>query len=421
MSRLWKVGGLVAYKALSECVSKLAAFFILLLAARFLPPEAFGILSLGFLSGWLLGVASDFGLQIYLAREVSHLQGAGSSLFWPLFRWRLGAALLGLVILSACSVWFDWPGETAAFLLVTAAQLEAAVTEFVFHYFRGLERSELESSLQLAIRPAMVAAVGAGLIVHPGLLTVGLILCTVSTLGLVAALIVSRGLDLGSARSAPEVQSLRLGDSFREIAPIGFGILFSGLYFRVDLYLVEAWVGLQAVGLYNAVYRLVDALRLVPAAVLAVVFPRLCRETSTRTLVRVAVPLLIAASGLLLLLEWQAETVVRLTFGSRYLAAVPAFRILLLAVPLLYMNYLLTHQLIAWGRQWNFAVNCGLGLMMNLLLNLWLIPALGMTGAAWSTVLTELFLAAAWVVILVRCQIGLDSTSSTAEVSHVGT
>lgn len=421
MSRLWKVGGLVAYKALSECVSKLATFLILLLAARFLPAEAFGILSLGFLSGWLLGVASDFGLQIYLAREVSRLRGAGSSLFWPLFRWRLGVALLGLVILSACSIWFDWPGETAAFLLVTAAQLEAAVTEFIFHYFRGLERSEIESSLQLAIRPTTVAAVTVGLIVHPGLLTFGVILCAISGLGLAAALITGRGLALVAASETPQLQQTRLADSFREIAPIGLGILLSGLYFRVDLYLVEAWVGLQAVGLYNAVYRLVDALRLVPAALLAVVFPRLCRDTSTRMLIRTAVPLLIAAMGLLLLLEWQADAVVRLTFGSRYLAAVPAFRILLLALPLLYGNYLLTHQLIAWGKQRSFAVCCGLGLMVNLLLNLWLIPALGVLGAAWSTLLTELFLAAAWLLFLVRSQIGPVSTSSTAEVSHVGT
>lgn len=421
MSPFGKLGRLVAYKTASEFVTKLATFFILLLGARYLTTEEFGILSLGFVSGWLLGVASDFGLQIYLAREVARLPGRGPALFWALLRWRVGFALTGLLALVGGSIWLAWPGATAPFLLVAAAQLEGAITEFVFHYFRGLERSELESSLQLAIRPTAVVAVSIGLIVRPGLLTFGLIFFLISSLGLTAALVVGSRLDSPVPSGKIERHSMNIRDSFREVAPIGLGILLSGLYFRVDLYLIEAWLGLKAVGLYNAVFRLLDALRLIPAAVLAVVFPRLCRETSMRTLTLVAAPLVGSSVAILLALEWQAELVVRITFGSEYVAAVPALRILLMALPLLYLNYLLTHQLIAWGRQQGFAVYCGLGLIVNLLLNLWLIPTFGIVGAAWSTIFTELFLAAAWLVSLARDQVGRLSPHPETKAGHVGT
>ena len=44
------------------------------------------------------------------------------------------------------------------------------------------------------------------------------------------------------------------------------GIVLSALYFRIDVFLVQLWSGTEAVALYNAVFRLVEALRLFPAA-----------------------------------------------------------------------------------------------------------------------------------------------------------
>ena len=76
----------------------------------------------------------------------------------------------------------------------------------------------------------------------------------------------------------------------RDVWPIGAGIVLSALYFRIDLFLVQLWSGTEAVGLYNAVFRLVEALRLFPAAVMAVALPSFFRESDLRPLVRTAVP-----------------------------------------------------------------------------------------------------------------------------------
>ena len=56
-------------------------------------------------------------------------------------------------------------------------------------------------------------------------------------------------------------------------------MLISALYFRIDVYFIERWQGLEAVGGYNAVFRLVEAMRLLPAAVMAVTFPMLVQTT----------------------------------------------------------------------------------------------------------------------------------------------
>ena len=176
----------------------------------------------------------------------------------------------------------------------------------------------------------------------------------------------------------------------RDVFPIGVGLVLSALYFRIDVVLVELWVGVEGVARYNSVFRLIDALRLVPAAALAVVLPVLCRADNLRPLARVSAAVTafgVVAAGVL----WMgADRIVTLVFGSAYASAAPAFRILTLSFPLLCLNFALTHQLVGWDRQRAYAVICAAALAVNIALNAWLIPALSIDGAAWATLGTEL-------------------------------
>ena len=82
-------------------------------------------------------------------------------------------------------------------------------------------------------------------------------------------------------------------------------------------------------------------------------------------------------------------------YGAPYAGAVPAFRILLAAFPLMALNYALTQQLIGWNGHRAWAVMCATALVFNIALNARLIPALSMSGAAWTTLWTELLLTVA--------------------------
>jgi O-antigen/teichoic acid export membrane protein len=180
----------------------------------------------------------------------------------------------------------------------------------------------------------------------------------------------------------------------RDVAPIGLGIVLSALYFRIDTFLIGLWHDTVAVGLYGAVFRIVDALRLFPAAALAVALPALCRATSLRTVTAMAVPLTLAAGLAGAALASVAAWLVPALYGPAYAAAVPAFRVLLVAFPLMCLNYALTQQLIGWNGQRAFAALSAVALVVNLGVNAWLIPSLAIIGAAWATLATEVVLTA---------------------------
>lgn len=133
--------------------------------------------------------------------------------------------------------------------------------------------------------------------------------------------------------------------------PLGLGIVLSSLYFRIDLFLVEYWHGTGEVATYNAVFRLVEALRLFPAAVLAVLLPIVFGCPTGGFMLRMSLGLAVfgvAISAVLYpLVPWLIET----AYGPRYLGGVTPFRVLLVAFPLLSLNYGLTNAVIGWRGQ----------------------------------------------------------------------
>jgi Na+-driven multidrug efflux pump len=76
--------------------------------------------------------------------------------------------------------------------------------------------------------------------------------------------------------------------------------------------------------------------------------------------------------------------------------------VLALAVPILFVNYGLTHFLIARDLERRNVAFAGLMLVVNVGVNLVLIPRRGGPGAAWATLITEVVLTACCLLALRR-------------------
>jgi len=80
MSQRRRQAALVAYRAASDLAGKGAFFLVTLVAARRLSQDAFGLFALGTTVGWIASVATDFGIQLHLAREVAQRPGDAARL-----------------------------------------------------------------------------------------------------------------------------------------------------------------------------------------------------------------------------------------------------------------------------------------------------------------------------------------------------
>ena len=401
----------VIFKALADAGGKAVTLVITVLAARTLNADAFGVMALAMATGWLLGVATDAGLSMHLARETARRRGLSRQLLIEVLRLRAGLAYLAATMIAFFTPEIVPGNWKMQFVLIVFAQLTGAIIETIAHYFRGAGRSEIESTIHAGYRLSTLVLAVAVLWWWPRLDFLGAAMLVPAVIAMVVSMFfafsLSIHLEVDTPRTAPDEQcppvtGLTPESFFQDVLPLGGGVLLSALYFRIDVYFIEQWHGLEAVGGYNAVFRLVEALRLLPAAVMAVTFPMLVQTTDTRLVQRLGAALAIAGLALAVLCALGASFIVPLIYGAPYLYAAPAFAMLAFALPLFFLNYALTHQVIGWDGQRAYLAIAGLALAVNVAANFALVPSQGMIGAAIATLLTEVVVTGGCLYALVQ-------------------
>jgi O-antigen/teichoic acid export membrane protein len=394
----------IAFKAVADAGGKAVMLVITVVAARRLNADPFGVMAFAMATGWLLGVATDAGLSMHLARETARRPEHGRQFLIEILSLRAGLAFCAATLTVLASPYFVPQHWRLQFVLVMTAQLCGAVIETIAHYFRGLQRSEIESAIHLSYRLTMLVLALAVLWWWRRLDYLGIAMLAPGGIAMLVSLAIALQL---SARPRPDTtpsqqDGLTARSFFRDIFPLGAAVLISALYFRIDVYFIQQWHGFQPVGGYNAVFRLVEALRLLPAAVMAVTFPMLVQTSDIQLVRTIGGRLAVAGLALAAVCALGATLIVTMIYGESYAYAAPAFAVLSLALPLFFLNYALTHQVIGWDGQRAYLAIVTLALAANIAANMVLVPTRGIVGAAIATVLTEVIVTAGCIFVLRR-------------------
>lgn len=389
----------VALKAMADVVGKATTLIITVVAARRLNADPFGVMAYAMATGWLIGVATDAGLSMHLARETARDPQRSRHLLVEVVGLRAGLAFLAATVLAIASPYLVPQHWRIQFVVLVLAQLAAAVVETIAHYYRGMQRTEIEAAIHSSYRIATLVFALVVLWWWRRLDYLGIAMLTPALIAVAVSIAVALRLTTESAEAA-SMNSLRSSVFIRDVLPLGAGILISAIYFRIDVYFIQQWHGFQPVGGYNAAFRLVEALRLLPAAVMAVTFPVLVRATDLHALKRIGGGLTLAGVALAALCAAGGGLIMPLLYGETYAYAAPAFSILALALPLFYLNYALTHQVIGWDGQRAYLLVAAVALAANVAANIALVPSQGIVGAAIATVLTEVVVTAGCLTFL---------------------
>jgi O-antigen/teichoic acid export membrane protein len=394
-------GRSLALRALSELLAKGSSVVLVLAVARSLGSARFGVFSLAWATGWLLALASDMGTHMLAAREAAR-SAEPSQLAGGLLAAKAGLAAAGLALLGLLAPHIVDPVDGPVLWAIAGALLLLSFVDFVQHLLRGRGRFGLDAALQIASRAALLACGLGGLMLH-GLHGVAAGLLAGGGLGAVAAAI-ALGVDCGRPRLGPQPGEL-VARLLGQALPIGAGIALTVVAFRMDLFLLGALAADRTVGLYAGAYRLFEAAQLLPAVLLMVLFPRLAATAGDPA---AGAPLRRRALGGLAALgaavaaggSLAAPLLVEVLYGAAYEESSAPLAILFWAAPFMFVNALLTQDLIARVRQGRYALAAGGALAANLALNLLLIPRYGMSGAAVATIATEAVLVAGCLLAL---------------------
>lgn len=215
-------------------------------------------------------------------------------------------------------------------------------------------------------------------------------LIVANLVGVLITLVITSLLLRDRLRDGHSPQQYKLGKALVYGYKVHIGNILGFLNYKADIFLVNLLIDPAAAGVYVVALTLGERLWLLSAAVSTVALPRLAqlsgdedtRRRLTPLLTRLVLLVTVAGAGLLGLL---ASPLIKLIFGPLFTESVTALLILLPGVVFMAAARILAHDIAARGRP---EINMYITLLIvavNILGNVWLIPILGITGAAIAT------------------------------------
>jgi O-antigen/teichoic acid export membrane protein len=198
----------------------------------------------------------------------------------------------------------------------------------------------------------------------------------------------------------------------REALPLGFSAVSVAIYYYTDSLLLRPLAGDAAVATYTVAYRLMTFGLMAPVLFSQVLFPVFTRchvagpRVLTIAVARATLVLALLAACGATMIATRAEDWLALVFGESYRDAAPALRVLCVAMAVVFLTYPHTTALIAAGRAATFTRITIVAALLNVALNLVVLPRYGPVGAATTTLITEGFVliagcASAWRLLRV--------------------
>lgn len=201
------------------------------------------------------------------------------------------------------------------------------------------------------------------------------------------------------ANSSKESQPDTNKAAYKRLVDAAWPILTSAflitLYARVDQFMIQSMLGEAQVGIYSTAVKLSEASTYVMSTLIASRFPILLQlHKGERSLYRLELSRLFTLTllfslALIVFIYFASELILQVVFGPSYSAAATTLFIHISGTLFIYFGVICTQYLIAEGLQIFRLYRVLFGLLINIILNLILIPHYGITGAALATLISQ--------------------------------
>jgi O-antigen/teichoic acid export membrane protein len=334
---------------------------------------------------------TDLGVNSITGREIARSPNDAAEILSHNLGLRLTLSAIIVPILAFVGIaLYHEPSLRWSIVLIALAVPFDALRAISLGYYVASIRNYAASGVTLLQQVIFVA--GVAIAIKSGF---GIVGCATSYLvatfvsGTIAFLIVRR-----EVLFKPSFNLKRWRQIFAQSVSLGAIQVINILYLKADTLILSRIATPRAVGLYGVAYSFTTLILVVPSLIMGSMLPLLATTSGEQfaKLVRRAVHGLAvlgtAAVIIALLFAPQAITVLS---GHHFLGAATPMRLLALASLLSYLNAALGWAAVACNRHHRIIFVSGIGLFLNVGLNLVLIPRFGIDGAAASTLISEFF------------------------------
>ncbi len=378
--------------------NRLIDFAFALLMLRILQPEGAGRYAFAVAFIGLTEILTRYGLGTLVTRDVAADRGQTNRYLSNVTILRLYLWLLALPIMVAILGVYLIYGNLTTDVLITIAIF--AVGALLSNFSDGL--TAIFYAHEKAEYPAAIASVTALSRVSVGALVLllgwGIIGLAAASLfaNLVAFVVLAYILITKIYRPSYEADRGLQREMVSESFPLMINHLLATIFFRIDVFILQPQWGDESVGFYNAAYKYVDGINVIPQYFTLAIFPLMSRfaadsrDSLARAYILSLRLLLIMAFPIAMGTPFVARELIFFLAGERFLpASMIVLQLLIWFLPFSFINQVTQYVLIAINQQRHLTRAFIIGVLFNLMTNLIFIPFYGYRAAAITTILSE--------------------------------
>ncbi|WP_020116676.1 oligosaccharide flippase family protein [Streptomyces canus] len=395
----------------AEIIGKLSMLILTVGAARMLGVADFGAFSYALAIGTLIAVVPQWGYDVTVIQRASAEPGRLRQLLAELLAMRTLLVVLALAVVGALSglTSLSGSGGSTVGLLIIAAVLIDTYTEAYRAATAALQRQIMMAVVHLVQRLLTAGAALLALATHTGLTGLAVAFFAGTAVGPLTAAVLMRC--HGHAPDWRSVSSAGLVELNRGTWVIGVASLVLMVLFRIDTVMIAWFAGDHEVGIYAAVYRLLETTLFVSFVTARTIFPLMAsapEPTRVRRYSEQGLSMMAAVFLPYMVLLWcRGHGILDILYGPEFADQGTAMLAWLAPAPFLYgVSYLASYAIVAAGPTPRALAGALIALAVNMSLNLALIPRYGGIAAACTTSLSYAVYAAA-LILLGRPRAGL--------------
>lgn len=380
--------------------ANLLTMLLSVVAARTLGATEFGKFSFAMAFVSLFSVVTTLGIPTIIIREFAR-EEKGKDLFAPLI---LLGTLLGAVtffLITFFSLFITDDAQTRIIMIPLGIYIIIqGFTGIFFAFFRAYQKMEYEAWIRVPFLLVLFCIGMIALLYFPSIesFSVSYLLASVAVLAM-TVIFFSRRLHPIALRWNSSVIKHFLLLSW----PLAFASVFNMIYVYIDSVFMGYWGMTQETGWYNAAYKIVNFTTIPMFLIMDAFYPALSglkatMEKSQKIWDQFTCFMIIAAFPLTVGGIAIAPKIIRFFYGSSYDPAILAFQILIGVGGTMYLTASYNTVLLVENRQKILFFITAFGGIMNIILNIILIPRFSLYGAAWATLITYLSMFALFVL-----------------------
>lgn len=375
----------------------LSGLFVGIYVARYLGPEQFGIYSYALAFVSLFGAIAKLGLDNIVVRELVRTPNDRDQILGTAFWLKVIGGLLVIGSLSAVLPWTSNDDTTNIYILIIAGGLLFQSFDIVDFYYQSIVKVKYVS-----IGKTIQLIISASVRIYLVIVDADLLLFVIATLFDQVVLSLAYVYFINHHKLSSALYGLNfhkakslLGDSW----PLMLSGLAVMLYMRIDQVMIKEFIGPTEVGLYSVAVKLSEAWNILPVVVATSLYPSIIMLKSgdpvryLDRLYKIMSILSFLSLAYSAFIFWFGKYLVVLLFGDDYIYAydvlvVHAWSSIFVGLGVVSGKWLVAEKMEHYALKRVF-----LGAVVNVVLNFPLIFYFGIVGAAWATLLAQIFAA----------------------------